>query len=186
MSKTIFPELRWAQRSNESDLSKNIIWITICVPDLANFDVNTTDTKFKFTGKDANRDYFVEFDLFEEIDSSLTKEFPTSQHIVVELHKKQAKAEYWPRLTKDSARKPYIKTDFDKWVDEDEQDPKEENPYGNFDMSSMLGGAGAGADGAGGFDMSQLGDLSQFQQSANDDSSDEENDETVSNLGEAK
>jgi hypothetical protein len=32
------------------------------------------------------------------------------------------RAEYWPRLTKDKGKNARIKTDFSKWVDEDEQD----------------------------------------------------------------
>lgn len=38
------------------------------------------------------------------------------------LRKKAARAEYWPRLTKEKVRNQWIKTDFSKWVDEDEQD----------------------------------------------------------------
>lgn len=38
------------------------------------------------------------------------------------LRKKELKQEYWPRLTKEKPNRNWIKTDFSKWVDEDEQD----------------------------------------------------------------
>ena len=38
----------------------------------------------------------------------------------------ELKQEYWPRLTKDKKKLAYVKTDFSKWVDEDEQDGAED------------------------------------------------------------
>lgn len=38
------------------------------------------------------------------------------------LQKKEPREEYWPRLTKESKKFHCIKTDFSKWVDEDEQE----------------------------------------------------------------
>jgi hypothetical protein len=46
----------------------------------------------------------------------------TSRALVFNLRKKDLEHEYWPRLTKDKLKSPYIKTDFSKWVDEDEQE----------------------------------------------------------------
>ena len=46
----------------------------------------------------------------------------TSRALVLNLRKKELEHEYWPRLTKEKLKSPYIKTDFSKWVDEDEQD----------------------------------------------------------------
>jgi hypothetical protein len=37
------------------------------------------------------------------------------------LQKGSAQLEYWPRLTKGKEKLFYLKTDFDKWVDEDDQ-----------------------------------------------------------------
>lgn len=75
----------------------------------------------------------------------------TSRAIVLVLRKKEAKAEYWPRLTKEKPNKNWIKTDFSKWVDEDEQEdaPVEDEGMGGgmppgMDMASMMGGGGAG------------------------------------------
>jgi hypothetical protein len=63
------------------------------------------------------------------------------------LRKAEAQAEYWPRLTKEKPNRNWIKTDFSKWVDEDEQDGEEEIDtagMGGMDMASMMGGGGMG------------------------------------------
>lgn len=54
--------------------------------------------------------------------SQETKKVVTSRAIVLVLRKKTARAEYWLRLTKEKPNRNWIKTDFTKWVDEDEQD----------------------------------------------------------------
>lgn len=213
---TVFPEIRWAQRSSATEPEKNKLWITIAVPDLVESDVNVTDTHFKFTGKDATRSYALELELFAEVDPSLTRKVSTQQKVAVELRKKEAKAEYWPRLTKDTKRRPFVRTDFDKWVDEDEQDEvsAEDDAFAGAGMpgGGMPGGAGGmpglgGAGGDGQFDMSQLAELQKLMGQSGgggadlqsmlagagagagageDDEEDEENDETSTDLGDAK
>lgn len=195
---SIFPELRWAQRSSATELEKNKLWITVAVANLLDYSVETTDSTFKFTGKDAEREYSIELELFAEIDSSLTRKAATAQSVVVELRKKEAKAEYWPRLAKDTKRRPFIRTDFDKWVDEDEQnEAPEEDPLAG------MGGFGGGAPGGGGdFDMSQLSALQaalgqggaggggmppmNFDDEADAGSDEEDGDASVSELGKAE
>ena len=57
------------------------------------------------------------------------------------IRKKDKQAEYWPRLTKEKVKNAFIKTDFSKWVDEDEQDgvPVADE---DFDMGGMGGMGG--------------------------------------------
>merc|ERR1712087_935092 len=69
------------------------------------------------------------------------------------------KAEFWPRLLKDKAlEKNQVKIDWDRYVDEDEEEE-------GFDMSNMEGGMGMGGGGGmpgmpggmpGGMDMDAL------------------------------
>lgn len=118
--------------------------------------------------------YELHIDFFKPIDVENSKYFTSSgNHILFVLRKKEAQEEFWPRLTKEKLKLRYIKTDFDKWVDEDEQDEQEEDPAaapggmpfgaggpggpggagGMPDMSALMGGAG----GAGGMpDLSAL------------------------------
>ena len=82
--------------------------------------------------------------------------------------KAETEDSWWPYLTYEKKKDPHIKTDFNKWVDEDEED--EENKDGGFDMSAMQnmanfgGGGGGGMGGMGGGGMGGMGgmDLSQM------------------------
>lgn len=87
----------------------------------------------------------------------------TSRHLALRLRKKELKAEYWPRLTKEKVRNAFIKTDFSKWVDEDEQDGEKAALDDDFDMGGMggmpgMGGMGGmpGMGGMGGMDLESV------------------------------
>ena len=61
------------------------------------------------------------------------------------IRKKEHKLEYWPRLQKVKQKSTFIRTDFSKWVDEDEQDG--EKPLADdLDMEGMGGMGGMGGD----------------------------------------
>ena len=92
----------------------------------------------------------------------------TSRSVVLKLRKKDAEKEYWPRLTKEKVKNAYIKTDFSKWVDEDEQEETSpaaaldnEMDFGGMDMGGgmpggMPGMPGLGNLGGGGMDFSKV------------------------------
>lgn len=178
MSATITPEVLWAQRSSQDDPSKNIIYLTINVSDIKpdTLKLDLTPSKLCFSGENKSNKYAVELEFFEEIDEKESKEYTFGRGIEYILRKKNAKAEYWPRLLKESKKLQFVKTDFDKWVDEDEQDSNDDAGLGGMggDMSGMggempgMGGMGGmgGVDfakmmgsmgGAGGMDMSNMG-----------------------------
>jgi hypothetical protein len=81
-----------------------------------------------------------------------------SRSLNLVLRKKVKQSEYWPRLTKDKAKNAFLKTDFSKWVDEDEQGatgdvPDEPEP----DMGDMgMGGLPGGMGGPGGMDFEKV------------------------------
>jgi hypothetical protein len=170
MSDTVYPEVLWAQRSSESDASKNFIYLTISVPDVSkeNIKLDLQPTKLEFTGTSSTlkRKYHVELELFGEIDPAESKINHTSKNVELKLQKKELKEEYWPRLLKEQKRVHFLKTDFDKWVDEDEQNEAPEDDFSQFggmggggmpDMGGMGGmGGGMGGD-FGGIDFSKLG-----------------------------
>ena len=42
-------------------------------------------------------------------------------------------ADFWPRLTKDSGKLAWLKWDWDKWVDESDEEPEDQEfDYGNM------------------------------------------------------
>ncbi|KAK4058431.1 p23 chaperone protein wos2 [Microbotryomycetes sp. JL221] len=187
------PEVLWAQRSSETEPEKNVIYLTINVSELdPSYKLEIAPTKISFSGhpkqsggtgtaaKIESTTYSFDMDLFGEVEE--IKRTLTGKNLSLVLRKKEAKAEYWPRLTKDKTKLNYLKTDFSKWVDEDEQDEEEEMPDlgagagmggmpgmggmgdmggmggmgGMGDMAGMMGGMGGGMGGAGGMDFAKL------------------------------
>jgi hypothetical protein len=153
----LIPEVLWAQRSSDTDEAKNYIFLTISVPDVEKenlkLDLQPTGLKFEGESKSLKRNYSVELDFYAEIDTAASKINHTSKNVELKLQKKELKAEYWPRLLKESRKLHFLKTDFDKWVDEDEQEDAE----ADLDMGNM-GGMG-GMPGMGDMGMGGMGGM---------------------------
>lgn len=130
-----FLTVLWAQRSHKTDAEKNYLYVTISVPDVqpSNIKIDLQPTSLSFTGHSDSlkRDYHVVLDLYAEIDTAETKVNHTAKNIQFVLRKKELKEEFWPRLLKDSKKVHFLKTDFDKWVDEDEQEEAVEDDIGS-------------------------------------------------------
>ncbi|KAF4443267.1 Hsp90 binding co-chaperone Sba1 [Fusarium acutatum] len=161
MSDTVYPEVLWAQRSSVADASKNFIYLTISVPDVPkdSLTLDLQPTKLAFTGTSSTlkKKYHVELEFWGEIDPAESKINHTAKNVEIKLQKKELKEEYWPRLLKDSKRVHFLKTDFDKWVDEDEQNEAPEDDFSQFGgMGGMPGMGDMGGD-FGGIDFSKLG-----------------------------
>ncbi|KAL9045954.1 MAG: hypothetical protein Q9214_001094 [Letrouitia sp. 1 TL-2023] len=162
------PEVTWAQRSSATNAEKNLIYLTIAAPDVPKIDLDLKSTSLKFTGTSETKKttYHVELEFWAEIDVENSKTHHTSRDVFFVLRKKESKEEYWPRLLKEDKKVHFLKTDFDKWVDEDEQEggidedlggmgggggmPGMEalgadSGFGNIDFSKLGAGAGAGA-----------------------------------------
>ncbi|PKI84547.1 p23 chaperone protein wos2 [Malassezia vespertilionis] len=186
MSATNAPEILWAQRSSAEEPEKNVVMLTINVPNLTedSVKVDLTASHLHFEASvpaDSakgieGKHYLFDVDFFEEIDVAQSKQHLTPKSLYMLLRKQQSKDEYWPRLTKEKVRLHNVKTDFSKWVDEDEQDGEQPDDVGGMggmpDMGGMggmggmpgmggmggmpgMGGAG-GAGGMGGLDLQQL------------------------------
>ncbi|KAF3915551.1 hypothetical protein ABW21_db0204978 [Orbilia brochopaga] len=151
--------LTWAQRSSPVEAEKNIIFLTIKAPDVSkdNLKLDLTPTKLSYKGTtDKGQVYGVEIEFFEEIDAAESRHHHSARATECVLRKKEKKEEFWPRLTKEKVKLHWLKTDFDKWVDEDEQDGPAPEPEFDPGMMSQFGG-GDEAGGFGGIDFSKLG-----------------------------
>ncbi|KOS22316.1 Protein wos2 [Escovopsis weberi] len=169
----------WAQRSSVSDATKNYVYLTLNVPDVDKSDLKL-DLKpgsLTFTGasRTLKRNYHVELVFYADIDTQNSVTHHTGKNIELKLQKKDLGEEYWPRLLKDAKKVHFLKTDFDKWVDEDEQNEAPEEDFSQF--------GGMGGD-FGGIDFSKLGgeggmpDLSAMGAGADDaDSGDDDEDD---------
>jgi len=171
---TLHPELLWAQRSSETEAEKNILYLTVNLPDIveSSLEYDLTATGFTLKAKTGNaekglpeKNWATDIKFFAEVDPEATKKSLSSRSLSLVLRKKEKKAEFWPRLTKDKIKLTFVKTDFSKWVDEDEQDGVIEDTLPDEDMSGgMPGGMGGGMPGGmgggpGGFDPSMLAGL---------------------------
>jgi hypothetical protein len=77
-------------------------------------DLKPTSVEFSGHSETKDIDYHFALDLYAEIDVEASKVHHTPRGIDLVLRKKELKAEYWPRLTKESKKLHYVKTDFDK------------------------------------------------------------------------
>jgi len=174
----ITPEVTWAQRSSSSDKEKNHVYLTIAVPDVSKdkikLDIQNNSLTFQGYSESKKATYAVKLEFYAEIDPSASKINHTPRDIEMVLQKKELNEEYWPRLLKDKAKVHFLKTNFDKWVDEDEQDAIQDDD----DYMSRMGGMGMGGDGGfGGIDFSKLGGAGAGAGGDDDDDADEAEDD---------
>lgn len=126
----------WAQRSSKTDPEKNFIYLTISVPDVppSNLKLDLQPTSLTFTGHSdtLKKTYHLELEFYAEIDPVESKINHSARDVELKLRKKELDDAYWPRLLKESKKVHFLKTDFDKWVDEDEQNEAPEEDFANF------------------------------------------------------
>jgi len=104
-------------------------------------DLKPTTLAFSGTSNTLKRDYTLNLEFYDEIDVDASKISHTARNVELVLRKKELKEEFWPRLLKEPKKLQFVKTDFDRWVDEDEQNEAPEDDFSQF------GGAGAGMGG---------------------------------------
>jgi len=179
------PEVLWAQRSNKTEAAKNFIYLTITVPDVqpSNLKLDIKEQSLTFDGHSDSlkRNYHLAVEFYAEIDPKESKINHTGKVVELVLRKKELKEEFWPRLFKEAKKVHFLKTDFDKWVDEDEQDEAPEDDLGNMGgmggmpgMGDMMGGAGGDF---GGIDFSKLGGAGMGGEEADEGEDDDEDDD---------
>jgi prostaglandin-E synthase len=98
-----------------------------------------TDSGLQFKGKSQDKEYEVDIEFFKEVDSegSTYKVLPRSVQMHI-MKKDKDDEEFWTRLLKDKAlEKNQVKLDWDRYVDEDEEEE-------GFDTSNLEGGQGMG------------------------------------------
>eukprot|EP00551_Chaetoceros_affinis_P001557 CAMPEP_0203634476 /NCGR_PEP_ID=MMETSP0088-20131115/1408_1 /ASSEMBLY_ACC=CAM_ASM_001087 /TAXON_ID=426623 /ORGANISM="Chaetoceros affinis, Strain CCMP159" /LENGTH=217 /DNA_ID=CAMNT_0050488089 /DNA_START=12 /DNA_END=665 /DNA_ORIENTATION=+ len=133
--------IKWAQRSDS-------LYITIALPDVKDEAITLTDSELHFKGTSEDKPYEVNIKFFQPVDSSNTestyKVLPRSVQFYIIKAKSEKEdddeEEFWPRLLEDKLlEKNQVKIDWDRYVDEDE-----EEEAGGFDTSALEGGMGMG------------------------------------------
>ncbi|KAJ7566744.1 hypothetical protein O6H91_02G116700 [Diphasiastrum complanatum] len=123
------PEIVWAQRSDK-------VYLTVELPDAKNPKVTLDpEGKFVFTASAGpeNHLYESELELFDKVNVEASKISAGPRHIFTVIQKGEKK--WWKRLLKAKGKQPpYIRVDWNKWVDEDEE---QESKLDNFDLGGM-------------------------------------------------
>ncbi|KAF9601050.1 hypothetical protein IFM89_015035 [Coptis chinensis] len=129
MSTSRHPEVLWAQRSEK-------VYLTIALPDAKNVSVKSdAQGLFSFSAMGAQGESFdFSLALYGTTDPEGCKVSVGSRNIICSIQKEQKG--WWNRLLKsDEKPAPYIKVDWNKWCDEDEEESL------NSDLSSEDDGA---------------------------------------------
>jgi len=144
------PMVLWAQRSG-------LVYLTIEVGDMKVEEFKIDGEKFYLKGTDVtgSQSYVVDLEFFDKVKGEEKRQIPTSRHLELVIPKEETK--WWPRLLKNSGKVAWIKVDFNKWKDEDEENDEEDTKFDNFDFSSL--GLPSGSAGMNNFE-DDLGDLS--------------------------
>ena len=114
------PSIIWAQHKDGNVL------VTIQVHDAQDPKVSLTSTTFTFTGASDNGEYKYNttVELFEEIVVEESSYLVRPRGIEMKLKKKDTSI-WWPRLAKTTKKLHYITVDWNRWVDEDDDEDEQ-------------------------------------------------------------
>lgn len=133
------PTVLWAQRKDRLFLT---IDLQDCKDPKVTLDSDDNHGTVSFRGHATSHatgpeehSYILDLQLYGPIDKEDTKISQTDRTILLVIAKKGE--DFWPRLLKQPGKtSPNIKVDWDKWVDEDEEDEAADKDMG-FDMSQF-------------------------------------------------
>uniref|UniRef100_A0A8R1DUR2 CS domain-containing protein n=1 Tax=Caenorhabditis japonica TaxID=281687 RepID=A0A8R1DUR2_CAEJA len=140
------PQVTWAQR-------EELLYLTIEVDEAKIEQLKGEGNKLNFQGSSKTDKYETTLEFFDDIDPESVQRIGSSTRVVELVIKKKAAA-WWPRLLNVKGKVHWLKVDFSKWKDEDDEEEVEEPAVGGglgngFDLNqymSTLGGAGGGED----------------------------------------
>ncbi|RZC83504.1 hypothetical protein C5167_046288 [Papaver somniferum] len=126
------PEVLWAQRSDK-------VYLTVALPDAKNVSVKSEPqglVSFSAKGKEGEK-FDFSLELFGSINPEGCKTNIGLRNIICSIQKEQKS--WWKRLLKSDAKPaPYIKVDWNKWCDEDEEESEESDLASEDDIAKGL------------------------------------------------
>ncbi|XP_039020283.1 uncharacterized protein OsI_027940-like isoform X2 [Hibiscus syriacus] len=151
------PEVKWAQRADK-------VFITVQLSDSKDANVNLEpEGVFSFSGTagTGNTHYELKLNLYDKVIVEESKINVGVRSIFCILEK--AEKVWWKKLLRGDGKAPhYVKVDWDKWVDEDEDKGAGDLDLGGMDFSNF-GGMGGMGDMMGG--MGGMGGMDEFEDS---------------------
>jgi HSP20 family molecular chaperone IbpA len=128
------PEILWAQRSDK-------LYVTVELPDAKDAQVKLeADGRFLFSatvGSD-NEKFETDLELFGKVDVEHSKINQGLRHTFCEIDK--GEKGWWTRLLKNEGKAPpYVRADWNRWIDEDEEEQLllQQNHFHDFNMNSI-------------------------------------------------
>lgn len=118
---------------------------------------------FKGVGEKERNEYEAEIEFYGEVDVEKSKKHLTPRNLTMAIYKKEDG--FWPKLQKGN-KLNFVKVDFAKWVDEDDDEEEGQqpaDPMAGLDFQSLM--AQAGAAGGGLPNMDNLVSFIYFSQS---------------------
>ncbi|CAD5214805.1 unnamed protein product [Bursaphelenchus xylophilus] len=134
------PIILWAQREDTILLTVEVMDMNV---EVLNYEDSTKTFTIKGSTKTGDK-YEAALKLYEELEWSDRNRIKTDRHVELIINKK--KPSWWPRLLESKDKVQWIKVDFNKWIDEDDEEEAagagfDSSAFQNFDFSKF-GGAG--------------------------------------------
>ncbi|KAI3760033.1 hypothetical protein L1987_50421 [Smallanthus sonchifolius] len=146
------PEVKWAQREDK-------VYITVVLADTKDAKVNLApEGVFTFSAKAGQNEYELKLELFDKVNVEESKINIGERSIFCIVEKAEAK--WWNKLLSGDAKTPhYVKVDWDKWADEDDDAGPADLDMGGMDFSKFGDMGGMGMPGMGGMGMPGMGGM---------------------------
>ncbi|CAB3235576.1 unnamed protein product [Arctia plantaginis] len=129
------PPVLWAQRKAE-------VFLTISVESKdPTIKIEQDSIYFKGINVSDNKSHEVTIPLYDSVIPESSDYVNKGRCIEVILNKKNTDASYWPSLTKDKKKPHYLKVDFNKWIDEDDEE-ESSGDISNMDFGDAFQGMG--------------------------------------------
>ncbi|KAJ2564025.1 p23 chaperone protein wos2 [Coemansia sp. RSA 1822] len=142
------PTVLWAQR-------EEIIYLTVELHDAQDAKIELKEGSIDFSNTTDDLLYTFHLDFYKPIKPEEAKKSLTGRKTLMVLEK--AEGEWWPRLTKDTGKLNFLKTDFDHWKDSDDSED-EAADFPGMDFSQMGGMPGMGGMGGAPMNFDAEGD----------------------------
>lgn len=124
------PTVKWAQRSDK-------LYLTVELPDAKDVKLKLEpEGRFMFSATKDDVPYEVDIELFDKIKVEDSKCNVGVRSIVYVIAKAEKK--WWARLIKNEGKPPvFLKVDWDKWVDEEDENEKVGKDFDDMDFSKL-------------------------------------------------
>ncbi|KAJ1913572.1 p23 chaperone protein wos2 [Mycoemilia scoparia] len=120
----VHPEILWAERDD-------IIYFTVNQPDIHRVEVDVQPTTIKVVATSHGVNYECTLELFKKLEPGRFVDGETKSGdiknvsqldtgLTLELIKAEDSKGYWNRLGKEGLKYHFVRTDFSRWVDEDD------------------------------------------------------------------